>query len=345
VRFEGYAGGRHLVTYSNGLTYFGFQDQVGTERVHMTQNGSSSESTFSLPFGDGQYTTGAVGLTGPTHFTGKERDSESGLDEFGARYYGSSLGRFMTPDWGGPLDEPDPVPWAEYDNPQSLNLYSYTRNNPTTFGDDDGHDCVVQTRTGDKTETVSTTSGNCDNVKVGDGQTKTYVPGTVTGISAGADGKSIDIGYTPYDQNVSAGVMNASSAPYPDRPGLAYGFNESGYRLLGTAGATMNDPRTYALWFGASATLGYGLYAAGAFEGGLTALGDLTITPTAGEQAYAERLLAQGGKKGVEKAIRTLSKRLAEHEAKVGSLKYPGTVEREIATFTRTIQALQNVLR
>jgi len=32
-------------------------------------------------------------------FTGKERDSESGLDEFGARYYGSSLGRFMTPDW------------------------------------------------------------------------------------------------------------------------------------------------------------------------------------------------------------------------------------------------------
>jgi len=29
------------------------------------------------------------------HFTGKERDAESGLDEFGARYYGSSLGRFM----------------------------------------------------------------------------------------------------------------------------------------------------------------------------------------------------------------------------------------------------------
>jgi RHS repeat-associated protein len=29
------------------------------------------------------------------HFTGKERDAESSLDEFGARYYGSSLGRFM----------------------------------------------------------------------------------------------------------------------------------------------------------------------------------------------------------------------------------------------------------
>jgi RHS repeat-associated protein len=32
-------------------------------------------------------------------FTSKERDAESGLDMFGARYYGSSLGRFMTPDW------------------------------------------------------------------------------------------------------------------------------------------------------------------------------------------------------------------------------------------------------
>jgi len=31
-------------------------------------------------------------------FTGKERDSESGLDNFGARYMGSSLGRFMSPD-------------------------------------------------------------------------------------------------------------------------------------------------------------------------------------------------------------------------------------------------------
>ncbi|MGA8274002.1 MAG: RHS repeat-associated core domain-containing protein [Candidatus Sulfotelmatobacter sp.] len=32
-------------------------------------------------------------------FTGKERDTESGLDNFGARFYGSNIGRFMTPDW------------------------------------------------------------------------------------------------------------------------------------------------------------------------------------------------------------------------------------------------------
>ncbi len=99
VRFEAYAGPRHLVTYSHGFTYFDFQDVVGTERVHITQEGAHSESTFSLPFGDGQFTWGDIGLTGPTHFTGKERDAESNLDYFGARYYGSTQGRFMTPDW------------------------------------------------------------------------------------------------------------------------------------------------------------------------------------------------------------------------------------------------------
>jgi len=30
-------------------------------------------------------------------FTGEERDTESGLDNFGARYDASSMGRFMTP--------------------------------------------------------------------------------------------------------------------------------------------------------------------------------------------------------------------------------------------------------
>jgi RHS repeat-associated protein len=65
-----------------------------------------------------------VSGTDPNHykFTGKERDAESGLDDFGARYYGSSTGRFMSPDWA---DRPSAVPYAILGDPQSLNLYSY----------------------------------------------------------------------------------------------------------------------------------------------------------------------------------------------------------------------------
>ncbi len=107
--------------------------------------------------------------------TGKERDAETALDNLGARYYSGGLGRFWIPDYSD--SDPFPVPSADFENPQSLNLYAYVHNSPLVNIDPDGHDCVVQSSTGEKTENVSVSSGNCDNVKVGDGQFKTYVPG------------------------------------------------------------------------------------------------------------------------------------------------------------------------
>jgi RHS repeat-associated protein len=71
-----------------------------------------------------------------SRYTGKERDAQTGLDYFGARYYGSSMGRFMSPDWSS---KPVEVPYADLGNPQTLNLYSYVRNNPLTEEDPDGH--------------------------------------------------------------------------------------------------------------------------------------------------------------------------------------------------------------
>ena len=71
-------------------------------------------------------------------FTGKERDTESGNDYFDARYFASSMGRFMSPDWSAKVE---PVPYAKMDDPQSLNLYSYVRNNPLMRTDADGHCC------------------------------------------------------------------------------------------------------------------------------------------------------------------------------------------------------------
>lgn len=71
-----------------------------------------------------------------SRFTGKERDSETGLDYFGARYYGSTMGRFMSPEWAA---GPNPVPYASFGDPQTLNLYGYVRNNPLAKADLDGH--------------------------------------------------------------------------------------------------------------------------------------------------------------------------------------------------------------
>jgi len=53
-----------------------------------------------------------------------------------ARYYNSATGRFLSPDWSV---KEDPVPYATMSDPQSLNLYSYVRNNPLSRTDADGH--------------------------------------------------------------------------------------------------------------------------------------------------------------------------------------------------------------
>jgi len=112
-------------------------------------NGVVTERLDYLPFGEelavgvGGRTTpysGGVYPSGPDiesqKFTGKERDAETGLDFFGARYFSGAQGRFITPDWS---DEATPVPYADLHDPQSLNLYTYGRNNPLTNADTDGH--------------------------------------------------------------------------------------------------------------------------------------------------------------------------------------------------------------
>ena len=71
--------------------------------------------------------------------SGKERDGETGLDYFGARYLLAAQGRFTSP------DSPS---YGNRKNPQTWNLYAYSLNNPVTFRDPDGHkiDCANNTQ-------------------------------------------------------------------------------------------------------------------------------------------------------------------------------------------------------
>jgi RHS repeat-associated protein len=130
-----YLGGALLATYRDSNTYFALNDWLGTKRVEVTPNGLMS-SFASLPFGDNLISSGTAPDASEHHFTGKERDVESGLDYFGARYYSSNMGRFMSPDWSA---KAEPVPYARLVDPQSLNLYGYVSNNPMTGIDLDGH--------------------------------------------------------------------------------------------------------------------------------------------------------------------------------------------------------------
>jgi RHS repeat-associated protein len=106
-------------------------DALGSVRAVTDQSGAVVRTSDYRPFGEGE--NPAAG-TDPTRFTGKERDAESGLDYFGARYYASRTGRFTTVDPLLPLD-------AALRDPQLWNRYAYVRNNPLRYTDPDGR-CI-----------------------------------------------------------------------------------------------------------------------------------------------------------------------------------------------------------
>jgi RHS repeat-associated protein len=123
------APGADVVTYVE-------LDALGSVRVVTDDHGKILERHDYLPFGE-ECTTGPcasnpqVGAGEPRKFTGKERDADTGLDYFGARYYGSRNGRFTTVDPAYTIQE-------NLVDPQRWNRYAYGRNNPIRFVDPDG---------------------------------------------------------------------------------------------------------------------------------------------------------------------------------------------------------------
>lgn len=119
--------------------YYYFDDQVGSARsLAFVPTGTR---TATLCYEGDFYPYGAESIvtnTCPQNYkwTGKERDAETGNDNFGARYYSSTYGRFLSADWSS---VPVAVPYANLTNPQTLNLYAIVRDNPESYVDLDGH--------------------------------------------------------------------------------------------------------------------------------------------------------------------------------------------------------------
>ena len=103
-------------------------DAVGTVLAVTNEAGALVEEHDYDVFGQ---EVGAQAGTQPERFAGKERDGETGWDYFGARYYGSRVGRFTTVD---PVIDQK----AALANPQLWNRYAYGRNNPMRYVDPDG---------------------------------------------------------------------------------------------------------------------------------------------------------------------------------------------------------------
>ena len=116
------------VTGTRGVDYL-TADHLGSTRMIANSSGTVLAKRDYQPFGE--EVPSGIGARPEVYghqteirqqFTGKERDTETGLDYFGARYVSGAQGRFTSPD----------VPLLDQHtgDPQSWNLYSYVRNNP-----------------------------------------------------------------------------------------------------------------------------------------------------------------------------------------------------------------------
>ena len=124
---------------SSGGTFYRTPDHLGSTRLVTRQDQSDADCYDYTPFGEeipdtlgsrSSNTCFAASFDGRHRFTGKERDSESDLDYFLARYYSGPMGRFLSVD-------PESA-GADPAFPQTWNAYAYVANNPLKYVDKQG---------------------------------------------------------------------------------------------------------------------------------------------------------------------------------------------------------------
>jgi RHS repeat-associated protein len=259
----------------SGITYYYLADHLGTTQVELSAGG--------YPVWEGQFAPFGQELdTQPTamryKFTGQEREAESSLDYFGARYYPSATGRFMSPDPSGPAS-------MRFEDPQSLNLYAYVRNNPLINVDPTGLDCIHLND--DMKGIKEVNAGNC---KKGDGGY--WVPGTYNGMAVTQSDGTIT-GFESIDGNngfvstfgsngsISVDVTSPWMLPRADSPynGVGMKFSdvsqEQGVLAFMNVGQTagwIGTPQGVAAFYGASA-----LGAAPSIAGSFAALDSVSL--------------------------------------------------------------------
>jgi RHS repeat-associated protein len=129
-----FGGKRIAMLPASSTPIYYVEDMLGTSRVITTNTGTACYDADFYPYGGER----PYNNTCPQNykFEGKERDTETGNDDFGARYYSNRFGRWLSADWSS---VPVAIPYANLTNPQTLNLYAMVADDPETFADLDGH--------------------------------------------------------------------------------------------------------------------------------------------------------------------------------------------------------------
>ncbi|MDX3771551.1 MULTISPECIES: polymorphic toxin-type HINT domain-containing protein [unclassified Streptomyces] len=125
-RYYDLGGGNQAIRTNDNKVTFLIGDHHNTSELAVNAADLTMQQRRSTPFGAPRGKAPAT-WPGEKGFIGGTRDATTGLTHLGAREYDPTTGRFISVD-----------PVLDASNPQQLNGYSYTENNPTTFSDPTG---------------------------------------------------------------------------------------------------------------------------------------------------------------------------------------------------------------
>ena len=105
-------------------------DHLSGSNVVTNSGGTQEEVMDYLPYGNIRLDNKAGSFDEQRKFSGHEYDADTQLSYMNARYYKSDIGRFISQD---PIAKDNPSGFLS--DPQQLNYYAYSRNNPLRFID------------------------------------------------------------------------------------------------------------------------------------------------------------------------------------------------------------------
>jgi hypothetical protein len=189
----------------------------------------------------------------------------------------------MSPDFSDDDEGPVSIPYYNPSNPQSMNLYSYVRNSPTTHADSDGHDVNVCDNNGQCHQMTNDQYAAAQ--KAGNGGLNVPTLDQV-GMNGNGSGQFNSTAITD-----SSGKTVGTATYVSDGPTDFYA-NRNGLNVLANASATVGSVKGVAAFYGASAAGALAVYGAGLTAGAeATTLGDLSSGLT---EHGAERLAERG---------------------------------------------------
>jgi RHS repeat-associated protein len=198
VFFDGERVARRDGATGTGGVFYYFSDHLKTASVVTDSTGNIKAESDYYPWGgELQFTNND---SNHYKFTGKERDSETGNDYFGARYNSSSTGRFLTP---------DPLGGTRID-PQTLNKYSYVRNNPINLIDPTGlYTCADQADCNSKRDVEFEKSRQRD-LKSKNGDVKRAADAYGDPKKDGPDGNKVNVGFADLSKGNEGGTTTTT---------------------------------------------------------------------------------------------------------------------------------------